>query len=270
MNQWLDWSAFGFLALLTLLDGLRRVPAGALVLRKIMGGAWTVVHIRAGYGLVSWWPPLSTSLVLVGPAGERDGGAIASSKVEDHLKAVRRKVTALSILGGVSLLALLVGIPVAMRWFGGMGFLLSLLVVVLLSSLIAILSFFFSRSLGFSTRQRLLFALPRLNPFAAPAAGEALLERTLTGANPYAVARALMKEADFVAWIRPLAYDITAGSSSAGATLAEVFPPKHLEKMIDTRPATVGAESPWCPRCGSEFGASSTVCPACEVMLKVS
>jgi hypothetical protein len=264
VDQWLDWSAFGFLALLTLLDGLRRVPAGALVLRKVIGGKWAVVDLREGYALVSWWPPLSTTVVLNGTAGRRDGG----TALEHDLNAHRGKVRGLAILGGVSLVALVFGVPATMRWFGGMGFLLSLLVVLLLSWFIAGLSFFFTRSLGLSTRQRILFALPRLNPFAAPAAGEALLERTLAGANPFAVARALMAEEDFLAWVRPAAYDLTSGETPGTGLLTEVITRSDLEKMLSARPARVAANSPWCPRCGSEYGATSTDCPACEIALK--
>jgi hypothetical protein len=268
VDQWLDWSAFGFLALLTLLDGLRRVPAGAFVLRKVMGGRWMVTEQREGYALVSWWPPLSTSLVVGGTAGGRDGGTIPASQVEYQLKAVRGKVRTLAILGGLSLFALLVGVPVSMRWLGGMGFLLSLLVVLLLSFLIAVLSFLFTQGEGASTRQRLLFALPRLNPFAAPAAGEALLERTLSGANPFASARGLMTEKDFLAWVRPAAYDLATGADNGAVLLSQVIPGSDLQKMLAERPARVGAENPWCPRCGAEFGASTTTCSGCEIPLK--
>ena len=265
MEQWLDWSALGFLALVTLLDGLRRVPAGAFVLRKIAGGKWAVVPLREGYALVSWWPPLSTTVVLAPvnwPAGGRaDGRAV------HPIRELRRLLT-LQVLGVLSLVSLVIVVPVAMRWLGGIGFLLSLLVVLLLSWLIAGLSFYYSQSLGLSTRQRLLFALPRLNPFAAPAAGEALLERALVGANAFAVARALMAEDDFLAWIRPTAYDLIAGEASGGESLTQVIERSDLQKMVAARPARVAAQSPWCPRCGAEFGTSATVCPACEIPLR--
>ena len=233
-----------------------------------MGGRWAVTEQREGYALISWWSPLSTSLVVGGTAGGRDGGTIAASQVEYQLKAVRGKVLTLAILGGLSLFALLVGVPVSMRWLGGMGFLLSLLVVILLSTLIASLSFHFSRSGGASIKQRLLFALPRLNPFAAPAAGEALLERMFAGANPFAVARALMTEEDFLAWVRPAAYDLTMGEDTAAESLTQVIARSDLRKMLADRPARVAAQSPWCPRCGAEFGASATVCSGCEIPLK--
>lgn len=265
MEQWLDWSAFGFLALLTLLDGLRQVPAGALVLRKVVGGKWSVVDLREGYALVSWWPPLSTTIVLgsltAQPEGPLENG---SAQSPGNI----RGVLPLQILGFLSLVSLVVVVPLAMRWLGGMGFLLALLVVIVLSCTVAGLSFRFTRSDGSTTRRRLLFALPRLNPFATPAAGEALLERAMARANPFAVARALMTEDDFLAWIRPAAYDLTTGENEGPALLTQVIKRNELKKMLAERPARVAAESPWCPRCGAEYGSTSTECAACEVPLK--
>jgi hypothetical protein len=156
-----------------------------------------------------------------------------------------------------------------MRWWGGMGFLSALLAVLVLSWLVTGLSFYFSKSLDLTTRRRIVFALPRLNPFAAPAAGEALLERALNGSDPVLVAKLLMEEEEFAQWIRPMAYDVVQGVEvERGEELAKVVGPKQLKILVSTRPAKVAAHSPWCPRCGSEFGPASTECPACEVPLK--
>ena len=263
MDQWLDWPAFGFLALLTLLDGLRRVPAGALVLRKIAGGKWEVVELREGYRLVSWWPPLTTTLILA-PTDR------STAEPEALLPRVRSRVTFLMIVGCLSLVAMVIILPISMRWWGGMGFLLSLLLVFLLSWLVTGFSFYASKPLELGTRQRLMFALPRLNPFATPAAGEALLERALGRCEPLAVARLLMEEAEFVRWVRPLAYDVVGGvEGGRGGELVKLVGRKQLTAILSTRPLGVAALSPWCQRCGSEFGSASTVCPSCEIPLQV-
>ena len=270
MDQWLDWPAFGFLALLTLLDGLRQVPAGALVLRKTLGGSWHVVSPGVGYRIVSWWPPFTTTLILA-PAQDRSSSQAAgrSKRQEESLSAVRRRAGVLQLLGLLSFLALVVVIPVAMRWWGGLGFLSSLFAVLVLSWLVTGLSFYFSNSLDLSTRQRIMFALPRLNPFASPAAGEALLERALNGGDPLAVARLLMEEEEFSAWVRPLAYDVAEGTDTdQGRELVRVIGRNELKALISSRPASIPANTPWCPRCGSEFAPASTECPACEVPLK--
>jgi hypothetical protein len=273
VDQWLDWSAFGFLALLTLLDGLRRVPAGALVLRKILGGNWEVVELREGYRMVSWWPPLSTSILIRGDGGTaepRNGGSEIAEQLEQRVAMVRRPVWLLTALGAMSLVSLVVVVPVSMRWWGGMGFLSSLLLVLVVSWLATGLSFYFGKRLGLTTRQRILFALPRMNPFAAPAAGEALLERALGGAEPLAVAKLLMEEREFVRWIRPQVYDAAQGIEvEREEEFVQVVGRKQMKVILSTRPLGVAAHSPWCPRCGSEFGSASTVCPACEIPLKI-
>ena len=267
MEQWLDWPAFGFLALLTLLDGLRRVPAGALVLRRAFGGKWAVVEMREGYRMVSWWPPLAMTVVLAPPTGEPLGRG-RKDELEGDFEKARGRVLTLQVLGLLSLAALVVVVPVAIRWWGGMGFLSALLGVLALSWLITGLSYHFSKPLNLTTRQRLLFALPRMNPFATPAAGEALLERTLREAEPLAVAKLLIEESEFARWIRPLAYDWAEGLEvERGDELMRVVGRKRLKEIITTRPARVEAHSPWCPRCGSEFGSASTECPTCEIPL---
>ena len=263
MDQWLDWSAFGFLALVTLLDGLRRVSAGAFVFRKVLGGRWEVVNVEEGYRIVSWWPPLTTSLVL-SPSSQP-----ASVSVEERLNRVRKGRALLMVLGAMGLVVLLVVVPLAMRRWGGVGFLAALMTVVILSVLTTGASWWAGGWMGLGTRQRLGFALPRLNPFASPAASEALLERSLVGANPFGVARALMTDADFVAWVRPLAYDVDTGTAVDQASqLQEVLTRKEITRLVSTPPLGVGPDSPWCPRCGSEFGPASTQCPSCEVPLR--
>jgi hypothetical protein len=264
VEQWLDWSAFGFLGLLTLLDGLRRVPAGAFVLRRVLGGRWQVLDLREGYRIVSWWPPLTTSLVL-SPVPKT-----SSLSVDQRFERTRKERAILTVLGAVGLVALVIVVPLGMRRWGGAGFLAALMTVLLLSLLTTGASFHAGSAIGLSRRQRFMFAMPRLNPFASPAAGEALLERSLEGANPFAVARALMTEADFVTWVRPLAYDVNAGvQSDSEVELLHLFERNDLPGILAARPTGVGADSPWCPRCGSEFGTTSTECPACEVPLQL-
>jgi hypothetical protein len=276
VDQWLDWPAFGFLALLTCLDGLRRVPAGAFVLRRILFGKWEVVPLREGYGMVSWWPPLTTTVILA-PEPRRTGGPLkglprdlgVAQSLADRRTESPRGTGLLHALGLLGLVTLVVVVPTGMRWWGGLGFLASLAAVILLSGLIAALSFYVSKPLGLSTRERVFFSLPRLNPFAAPAAGEALLERSLAGANPFLVARALMEQEDFLGWIRPTAYDIVHGEEVDGAeALLEVSRENELKELVNVRPARVAAHSKWCPRCGSEFEPAISSCSSCEIPLR--
>jgi hypothetical protein len=258
--QWLDWPAFGFLALLTLLDGLRRVPAGALVLRRLLWGKWDVVNLRPGYRLVSLWPPLSTTIVL-GPSGEPS----TPGELPQRLERYRNYIVLVSILGGLNLLALVVVLPVAMRWWGALGFLASLVVVLVLSILTTIGSFYTVGALGLRFKSRLVFALPRLNPFAAPAAGEAILEKMLAGMSPVAAAKHLMNESAFRRWIRPVAYDVLADVDVERRK--EVLSALNRQELQEITSQPSPGEYPFCPRCGAEFRGETTHCPECEVGL---
>jgi hypothetical protein len=220
--------------------------------------------MRAGYRLVSWWPPLSLTIVIppAGPNGDHPASRTAGrNAVAARLETVRQPVLLLQVFGMLSLLALVVLVPLGMRWWGGAGFLLSLLVVFLLSWLVTGHSYFTSKALGLSTRQRFLFALPRMNPFAAPAAGEALLTRVLEGADPIAVASELMEEAEFERWIRPMAYDVTQGFDvEGGKELLRVMTRSDLTRIVSAPTPGVTGTGPWCPRCGAELGPASTSC----------
>ena len=54
------------LALLTLIEGMRRVPAGSVVLRRVLFGLWTVERPEPAerLRLLSWWSPIVTTIVL--------------------------------------------------------------------------------------------------------------------------------------------------------------------------------------------------------------
>ena len=53
-----------FLALLTLVEGVRRVPRGSVVLHRVLFGHWTVEPPEAGdrVRLLSWWSPLMSTI----------------------------------------------------------------------------------------------------------------------------------------------------------------------------------------------------------------
>ena len=230
--------------------------------RKIIGGKWEVVEMREGYRVVSWWPPFSTTIVV--PPSDLD---LPLSEVESRVQQTHAWRVVLSALGGLSLVALVIGVPVGMRWFsGGLGFLGALALVLLLSWIVTALAYVASGVLQISKGKRMLFALPRLNPFAAPAAGEALLQRAVEGAGPIAVAKVLMEEMDFEKWVRPMAWDVLHGVEGEwGVEVVRVVGRKELERTVVIPPPGIGKEMPWCPRCGAEFTTVCTTCPSCDV-----
>src|SRR5687768_2641214 len=104
----MDWSTVLILAAITWLDGVRRVHADALVLRRVLGGPWTVAKpVDAGrtWRLVAWWSPFTLGLVIP-PGGTVWADAAAEGTDEaigTRLAHCRRILVALRALGMLGL-----------------------------------------------------------------------------------------------------------------------------------------------------------------------
>src|SRR5687767_11497229 len=118
----MDWSTVVILAAITWLDGVRRVPSDALVLRRVLGGQWTVADSAVGrtFRLVSWWSPVTLPLVIPSggiPEADTPTGA-RSETLAVRLERSRRVVGALRVLGALVIAGIALGIPAAVARFG--------------------------------------------------------------------------------------------------------------------------------------------------------
>ena len=122
-----------FLALLTLIEGVRRVPRGSVVLHRALFGPWTVGPPEAGerLRLLSWWSPLMSTIVLAPRTKYRqtDAAAVRAQLDDRHLYTA---LFDLRLLGVVELLVLVLGVPFALQRFGASGFFAALGAVLLL------------------------------------------------------------------------------------------------------------------------------------------
>ena len=113
----MDWSTVVILAAVTLLDGVRRVPAGALVLRQVLAGRWTVADREAepGLRLVSAWSSFTLPLIIPsgGVSGADAPGDHAHTSLDDRLARARGVVGFLRLLGASIVLAIVLGVPAA-------------------------------------------------------------------------------------------------------------------------------------------------------------
>ncbi len=116
-----------FLALLTLIEGVRRVPRGSVVLHRVLFGQWTVEQPEPGgrLRLLSWWSPFMSTIVLAPrPKYQRTDAAAVRAQLEG-----RELYTALfdlRVLGVLELIVLVLGLPLALQRFGALGFLAAL------------------------------------------------------------------------------------------------------------------------------------------------
>jgi len=242
-----------FLALLALVEGIRRVPRGSVVLQRVLVGQWTIAPPEPGdrRRLLCWWSPFMTTVVLA-----------PREKYQDtEPRDVRAALFDLRLLGLVELVGLVLGVPLALQRFGATGFLAALGAVALLCLTIVAALAVAARSLGRPWRAALRFALPFVSPFAAPRAAEALLEAVLAAVPPGVAGRALLSADAFLRWVRPLVYDASNGRE-VDRHLLEGLNLNELGASL----ASQNGEGMWCPRCGATF-VQGKLCSECDIQL---
>lgn len=266
----MDWSTVVILAAVTLLDSVRRVPAGALVVRRVLTGQWSIADsdTQPGLRLVAWWNPFSVPLII--PAGglvagdaspEPSAGSLAARLVR-----ARRVTGLLRMLGVVILLAIVLGIPASIARFDAWGLVASLAAVMLLALVIATIVATAMRRAGRSWRRAMRIAAPLLYPFTAPRAAELVLCHAVAGAAPLMVARELLGDTRFAAWVRPQAYDAMQGDSLAPDPrgLVALVGQSGLAQIVRTPPAHCGTGERYCARCARVYRAETRTCPECR------
>jgi len=245
-----------FLALLTLIEGVRRVPRGSVVLHRVLFGQWTVEPPEPGerVRLLSWWSPLMSTIVLAPRQQYRRTDA-------DVVQSLYTALFDLRVLGVVELLVLVLGVPFALQRFGALGFFAALGVVLLLCLTIFTAVAFSARGLGKPWRAALRWALPYLSPFAAPRGAEALLEEALRDVPPSVASGALLPADAFLRWVRPIVYDARNGRE-VDRGLLQGLNLKDLGAALTSQ----NGQGMWCPRCGATFVQGES-CSECDIQL---
>jgi hypothetical protein len=268
----MDWSTVVILAAITWLDGLRRVPVGAIVLQRALHGTWRVAEDATDprWQLVSWWSPFTLALVIPSGGIVPDDGAPPQRQTDDglaeRLTRSRSVVAPLRVLGALAILGIVFGIPAAVARSGAWGFVFSLLGVLLLSVVTWIVVTVVMRQSGRSWRRAIGLAAPLLYPFTTPRAAQVVLGDVVAGAPPLLVARRLLGETGFAAWVRPHAYDALRGQANAVdvATLVSLLGRPSLTAIIGSAPAQCEPGEGYCPRCARTYRAGTPTCAHCE------
>lgn len=251
-----------FLALLTLIEGVRRVPRGSVVLHRVLFGQWTVEPPEAGnrVRLLSWWSPLMSSIVLAPREKYRRTDA-DTIRAQVEGRDLYTALFDLRVLGVTELLVLVLGVWFALQRVGALGFFVAAGTVLLLCVTIFTALAFSAHGLGKPWRAALRWAFPYLSPFAAPRAAEALLEETLRDVPPAVATAALLPPDEFQRWVRPLVYDATNGTAGDRRLLEGL----NLKQLRATLASHNGAGL-WCPRCGATFVQGES-CSECNIHL---
>lgn len=253
-----DWTTFWVLAGIALAEGLRRVPAGGVLLRRVPGYPW---HVAAGpYGASGWrltsaFSPLALHALLQ----RADGPPRALPK----RGSISLWITLLRVPSLLSLLALLVGVPLLSASMGTTGLILAVAAAFGASLLTAIVAMVALVRLGVGWKTAAWDALRVVSPFTSPRAPEIVLERALAGVPVIETVRALLPSDDFAAWIRPLAYDQVQGDADDA-----IIPRDEAARIVAAPPADAAPGDAWCPRCAGVYHSAAETCRGCDVPLE--
>ncbi|HST60373.1 MAG TPA: hypothetical protein VLK84_16865 [Longimicrobium sp.] len=249
-----DWLTFWVLGGMTLWEGVRRVPAGAVLLRHVAGYTWHPAggpFAAAGWRLASWLSPLVCHVMLAPGPGD---GRVPPRRLA-------RWTALLRVSGALAWIALVVGVPLLTASAGLGGFILAAGAAVGASVLTASLSGLALRRMAVPWKTALRDGAGILSPFAAPRAAEVVLERALEGVGLVDALRALLPPAAFAEWVRPLAYDQARGGDAHPGAL---LPAGEAAAILQLAPAGSVAGDVYCARCGRVYLPTATACRACD------
>jgi hypothetical protein len=260
-----EWSWLPVIAAIVLLDGLRAVPPGAQVVRRVLNLPWRP-YVDTGaersVRLLSWCPPLTMAVIV---SGERDGDATNATPLPDE-KLLARRCSLLRIAGGIALVALVAGVPVAVGSFGSFGLGAAVALLILVDAIVALLAASALRALGLARREAWRAALPIFSPFAATRAAEIVLQRVLNDRPPLTVMRFVTNHSEFADWVRPRAYDLRRGGA-ADPELAAALAVEDLDAVLALPPKSATSGEQYCPRCATSYQSWASACTSCAVPL---
>jgi hypothetical protein len=262
-----DPSTVFVLAAIALAEGITRVPADALVFRRVFLGPWQVSGPpgRDRLRLVQWWSPWTEALII--PPMSITTPPLSRAELHRRLRATASIRRTARVIGAMTLLALVLGIPAGIGSAGFVGGLMAAGCVLAGQVALGLLGWFGLRVLGAPLRVQVRLAAATLNPFAAPGAASRLLAAAAAGAPPLAAANTLLTPDRWMSWFRPRAYD--AGVALApDRELTEGFEEAHqaIALALARRP-TMASHERWCPRCAATYQSGFTACAECDVTL---
>jgi hypothetical protein len=259
-----DWEVVALFAALVLLEGLRRVPAGALIVRGRGPGDWrpaATAEPSARWRLVSCWSPIAPGLVLPPLEG---APPMPSDVLAARVAVVRRATPWLAWSGALALAALVLGLPLASARLGAFGFFAGVGVVLGLALVTASVGALTLRRLGQGMAYRRGQILGWCSPFASGRVLEEVYQTALAGASPAQAVRALSGDLVFAAWARSRAYDFVRGGSP-DPDLAAAADTATLAAIVASPPPTDWGGRSYCPRCAAAWIMVAGPCPSCGV-----
>ena len=255
---------------ITFAEGVRQLPADAIVLRRLAFGRWRFVRrveIGAGLRLVSWCLPVSLPLVVARQSTPADRAEIREQveQMRVGIAETRLSLGLLRTLGVVTLLLLVAGVPIVVERNGLFGLVLAVIVLLDLTFVQALWAGWLLKRLGASGRSAAMASVKLLNPFAVQRAPEVVFARIVADVPALAAAHELLGEVEFVRAFRPVLYDALEGEGTpeSVAELGQLVAEGRLATLLRTPPP--GFErGTFCPRCESQFASGAGFCSDCD------
>ena len=259
-----DWEIAAVFAALVLSEGLRRIPAGGLVIRAIGWSGWKPAgepEPRGRVRLVSWWSPLAPALVLAPLDGE---AVVANETLAERVRVARRAAPWVAAGGAITLVALVLGLPIATARLGRVGLIAGAVVVLALAIVTAVGGWWAVRRLGAPGTVRRGQILGWCSPFASGRVLERVYQSALAGASPAQGLRALAGEREFAEWARRRAYDVVRGGA-VDPDLSAAADASTLAAIVAAEPPMAAGGESYCPRCDAVWVVLRDACPDCGV-----
>lgn len=263
-------TAAAFLAVIALSDGLRLLPAGAIVVSRLAFGDWTVAwvnaerHAASRLRLITWCSPLLLPVVPVADADAAVPLRRRLTRFRARSRRTRSHVAALRIGGILTLVALIVGIPWLTARSGIWGLLLGVSLVAWLSVVQTIIAIAAFRLAGAGLGPATLASAKFLWPFSAPRAAEEVMHRVSAGIPPLILMHELLPVDAFRRFARPLLFDavVRGEQTDAIVTLRAHMGESDVADIVN-RPPSVGDGDAYCPRCGASYYHGARLCSDC-------
>lgn len=258
------------LAAIAVSDGLRLLPAGAIVVSRLAFGDWRAAWVNTDRDagsrlrLITWCSPLLLPVVL---AGTPDATMPLSQRVARFRKRMRRTrsyLAALRVGGILTLAALVIGIPWLTARSGIWGLLLGVALVLGLSLTQAVVAIVAVRRAGAGMGHAMLRSARYLWPFTAPRAAEDVLSCVTAGVPPLILLHQLLPADAFRRFVRPLLFDaVVCGEHPERVTALRAHLGESQVSEIVSRPPSERDGDAYCPRCGASFYRGARVCSDC-------
>jgi hypothetical protein len=267
-------SAALLLAVVALSDGLRLLPAGAIVACRVLFGDWAVDRVNAEQRvrprLITWCSPLALPVVLHGGVESSLSLGRRLTRFRARMRRTRSLVGALR-LGGVLILTTLIGgVPwLTARW-GVWGFLLGLSALLWLCLVQGVTAMVAFRRAGVGVTRALLTTVKYLWPFTGPRAAEDVLHQVARDVPPLILLRELLPGDAFGHFVRPLLFDavVRGAQTPAVAELRAHLGAASVASIVNEPPRQRDGDA-FCPRCGASFSRRAGPCSDCaEVELR--